>query len=164
MCYASVQAAVDAALIGDEIRVAGGTYTGVQARGGMTQVVYISKTVTLRGGYNSNLTVWNPNAYPTTLNAQGAGRVVSIVGGAAAPTLDGFIITGGDATGVTLYCPGLLGTPSGCGGGVFVYQAQATIVNNVVTHNVAEVWTGGYSAEGGGLCLSTQAGRSSLPT
>jgi hypothetical protein len=157
-CYASVQAAVDAATTGSQIRVAAGTYTGVQARAGMTQVVYISKTVTLRGGYNSNLTVWNPDAYPTTLDAQGQGRVVSIVGGAAAPTLEGFIITGGDATGVTLNCPALLGTSYGCGGGIFVYQAQATIANNVVTHNVAGVWTSGYSADGGGLCLEHAGG------
>jgi hypothetical protein len=157
-CYASVQAAVDAAAAGDEIRVATGTYSGVHARDSMTQVVYISKTVTLRGGYSSDLTAWDPDVYPTTLDAQGQGRVVSIVGSAAAPTLDSFIITGGDATGVTMNCPTFIGPSQGCGGGVFVHWAQPVIANNVVTHNVAGVSSGGSSADGGGLCLSYAGG------
>jgi hypothetical protein len=42
---------VDAASSGDEIRVATGTYTDIHQRAGITQVVYITKTVTVRGGY-----------------------------------------------------------------------------------------------------------------
>ena len=55
-CYASIQAAVDALGFSstDEIRVAQGTYTGVSARTGITQVVYLSRTVTIRGGYAIN--------------------------------------------------------------------------------------------------------------
>ena len=41
--YTSVQAAVDAASDGDVIKVAAGTYTGVSARNGVTQVVYLDK-------------------------------------------------------------------------------------------------------------------------
>ena len=78
-CYASVQAAVDAANPGDEIRVAEGAYTGVEARAGITQTVYISKTVTVRGGYISgNWDSADPVAHPTRLDAQGQGRVVVI--------------------------------------------------------------------------------------
>jgi hypothetical protein len=153
-CYASVQTAVDAASTDDEILVATGTYTGVQSRGGMTQVVYISKTVTVRGGYSSDLTAWNPDTYPTTLDAQRQGRVVSIVVGGVGPTLEGFTITGGNANGLTANCPNVGGLSDGCGGGIFVYQAHPIIVNNVVTNNVAAVSTGAHSASGGGLCLS----------
>ena len=157
-CYASVQVAVDAALTDDEIRVATGTYTGVQARDSMTQVVYISKTVTLRGGYSSDLTVWDPDVYSTTLDAQGQGRVVSIVGSSVAARLEGFIITGGNGAGMTAHCPVITGQSDGCGGGVFVHAAHPTIVGNVVTHNVAGVSAGSHSTDGGGLCLSFAGG------
>jgi hypothetical protein len=46
----TVQYAVDEALPGEEIRVATGVYTGVQVRSAITQVVFISKTVDVRGG------------------------------------------------------------------------------------------------------------------
>lgn len=150
----TVQHAVDQSDPSSEIHVATGVYTGVQARGGMTQVLYISTTVTIRGGYSSDFATWNPVAYPTTLDAQRQGRVVSIVGASFGPTLDSLTITGGDATGVTTYCPPAGGISQGCGGGVFVYQAHPIIVNNVVTNNVAAVSTGSNSASGGGLCLA----------
>ena len=35
------------------IHVAAGTYAGVSARAGVTQTVYISKTVAIRGGYTT---------------------------------------------------------------------------------------------------------------
>jgi hypothetical protein len=124
----------------------------------MTQVVYISKTVILRGGYSSDLTVWNPDVYPTTLDAQGQGRVLAIVGSSVAARVEGFIIMGGNGAGMTAHCPTITGQSDGCGGGVFVYAAHPTIVSNVVTHNVAGVSTGGRSTDGGGLCLSFAAG------
>ena len=49
--YASVQAAVDAASDNDVIKVAAGIYTGVSARAGMTQMVYLDKPLTIQGGY-----------------------------------------------------------------------------------------------------------------
>ena len=70
--YSTVQAAVDAATAGDVIKVATGVYTDVSTRQGVTQTVYVSKTVTVRGGYTTtNWTVSDPDANPTTLDAQG---------------------------------------------------------------------------------------------
>jgi hypothetical protein len=82
-CYTSVQEAVDAADdVGDVIKVATGMYTGVSARpapagyveapasGMITQVVYITKTVTVRGGYTTTFAEPpDPEANPTTLDA-----------------------------------------------------------------------------------------------
>jgi len=132
-CYASIQAAVDAAGDGDEIRVATGAYTGVNDRGGLKQVVYIDKTVTLRGGYS--LADWGmpqPDANPTTLDAQGQGRVLYITG-IISPTISGLRITGGDAK-------GLGGSRWGddAGGGVYIDRAAAAIDDSVITANIAD--------------------------
>ena len=110
-CYENVQAAVDAATPGDTIKVATGTYTDLHVRprnesngwitptGTVTQVVYISKTVTVRGGYTTtNWTTPYPITQPTTLDAQGQGRVLYITGDISS-TIEGLRITGGDAAG-----------------------------------------------------------------
>ena len=68
-CYANLQAAVDDAIPGNEIRVAAGTYGGVHGRTSpsyyygsstITQVVYISKTVRIRGGYTTTNSYADP--------------------------------------------------------------------------------------------------------
>jgi len=144
-CYATVQAAVDAANPNDEIRVTAGIYAGVSARAGVTQTVYISKTVTIRGGYTTaNWTTPNPTANLTTLDAQGLGRVLYITGDIN-PTVEGLRITGGDAA-------ALGGDPWGndAGGGVYVYEATATISNCVVYSSTASTASSG---SGGGLFL-----------
>jgi parallel beta-helix repeat protein len=139
----TVQYAVDKAGTGDEIRVASGVYTDVNNYGGLAQVVYISKTVTIHGGYTtSNWTTPYPITQPTTLDAQGQGRVLYITGNIS-PTIEGLRITGGDAT-------GLGGDPWGvgsAGGGVYIITATATLSNNQVFTNTAYF--------GGGLYLSS---------
>jgi hypothetical protein len=127
-----MQAAVDAATPGDVIKVAAGTYTDIHSRAGVTQVVYISKSVTIRGGYTtSDWTSPNPEANPTTLDARGLGRSV-VISGTITPTVQGLRITGGDAS-------GLGGGWGGhdAGGGLYLHKAAATIIGCVVYSNTA---------------------------
>jgi hypothetical protein len=131
--YNTVQAAVDAADPGDVIKVAAGTYTGVHARAGVTQVLYISQTVTVRGGYT--LANWNtadPVAHPTTLDAQGQGRVIFVSAVNVIPVIEGLRITGGDAS-------GLGGDPWGddAGGGIYVNVATPIVRYNFIYGNTA---------------------------
>jgi len=149
--YSSVQQAVDAAPTGGTIKVAG-YCSGVQMRGGLTQTVYVSKTVTIRGGYtttNGFADPPDPAANPTTLDAQGLGRVM-VITGTITPTIEGLRITGGDAT-------LLEGGRYDCdaGGGVYVHSATATISNCMVTSNIASTNGPGL---GGGVYLTYAEG------
>lgn len=146
-CFSSVQNAVDAADdSGDVVKVAAGTYTGVSTRNGLTQMAYINKSLTIRGGYTtSNWNTPDPAANQTTLDAQGQGRVL-VISGNIAPTIEGLHITGGNADGLG----GHLGFWD-AGGGVLVYTATVTIGNCVIHNNTANTTNVGY---GGGLYLS----------
>jgi uncharacterized repeat protein (TIGR01451 family) len=164
---ATIQRAVDVANHGEEVRVAAGTYTGahevLDGRTGYTytQVVFVDKAVTLRGGYSAgDWNVSDPAANPTIVDAQQQGRGVSIVGTYGehpTVTVDGFTITGGDYTG--------LGNPAGvssrvcrgtghdCGGGLSAFNAVFLLRNTAITGNVASRAGAGRNGVGGGVYL-----------
>jgi uncharacterized repeat protein (TIGR01451 family) len=147
--YSVIQNAADAAGDGDIIKVATGVYAGVNVRPAppgypgpsmITQVVYISKSVTLRGGYDTAFSEPpDPVTNLTTLDAQGQGRVL-VIGGAISPTIGGLRITGGDATGL-----GGGRWSYDAGGGMYSIDATTTFKNNQVVGNIARY--------GGGLAL-----------
>jgi hypothetical protein len=132
-CYANVQDAVSAAVAGDEIRVAAGTYTGVNSNGGHAQHLYINKALTIRGGYTTaDWTTPDPVTNVTELQAQTLGRVV-YVEQAATVTLAGLRLTYGNATGLgghTTY----QGTKD-AGSAVYTYKATLTLENCQVLHS-----------------------------
>ncbi|HFD40704.1 MAG TPA: DUF11 domain-containing protein, partial [Anaerolineae bacterium] len=181
----TVQYAVDQANDGDEIRVAEGVYTGVQDRpvptgypsppasGLIAQVVYISKTVTVRGGYTT--ADWNtsdPEANPTTLDAEGLGRGM-VIAGEINSTVEGLRFTGGDAAGLGgsqwgdggggMYIIGATAIISNSrvfsntaehGGGLYLYYSEATLSGNTVCSNTAGDEGGGLAVKSGTATLS----------
>ena len=150
---ASVQHAVDVAKPGDEIRVAAGIFNGVNARprndvsatGLVTQLVYISKTVTIRGGYSSDFNAWNPMVYSTTLDAQGRGRAIYITGDIS-PTFEGLHITNGDAANLG----GGVVLNGNVGGGMYAISATVFFRHNQVSNNTAV----GPLSGGGGVYMA----------
>lgn len=105
--YSTIQAAVEVAVTGDVIKVAQGTYSDMHHIPALdtdiftaTQMVAITKSITLQGGYST--TDWetpDPQANPTILDASGLGRVM-VISGTITPTISGFQITNGDASGL----------------------------------------------------------------
>ncbi|MGD9098951.1 MAG: choice-of-anchor Q domain-containing protein [Anaerolineae bacterium] len=134
----TVQRAIDVAEPLDEIWVATGTYTGTAGT-----VADIEKSVTLLGGWDAGFTVRDSTLNPTTLDAQGAGRVMYIHGHIS-PTIDGFTITGGNASNTSDY--------AAYGGGIHSRDANPIITHNVITGNVASDSPDAHG-RGGGLYL-----------
>ena len=91
-CFSSISAALAAAHDGDTIQVASGAYT---------EYVVITRTVTVQGGWNSDFTARDPNAYPTIIRPpDDTFSVVHLQGQFGVPTattppFDGFVVTGG---------------------------------------------------------------------
>ena len=123
-CYAQLQGAVDAADDGDELLVAAGLYTGVSDRNGTAQLVYLDKSITIRGGYHPDTWVPDPALNATILDAQGLGRVLFIIGDVS-PVVDGFHLINGSAEN---------------GGGVHIDTAAVVLSHNEVYSNWAEGW------------------------
>ena len=117
--YTNVQDAVSAAIAGDEIRVAAGTYAGT---------VTLNKNLTLRGGFTTtNWVTPDPDQNPTTIDAQSSGRVVEVSNGISA-TVSGFRLTGGSAAN---------------GAGVYNYNGTLTLEDNQICGNEAILDNGG---------------------
>jgi hypothetical protein len=120
--YTDVQMAVDAGQDGSLVQVAG-YCSGVGVRGGFTQTVYVSRSLTLRGGYTA--TDWAaPRHGPTVLDAQELGRVVYVTGTAMiTPLIENLHIANGRGD---------------YGAGIYVGRdVNATLRNDVIYWNEA---------------------------
>ena len=166
---ATVQQAVDKAAAGDEIRVAAGTYSGVNTTGGYTQTVYLDKSVILRGGYTTtNWVESDPTANPTILDANHQGRVIFIYSGS--PTIEGFTLQNGQPAANSGDVDDIHGgairirsggsptiqyntiisnaTVSGGQGGGIYDSGSSTIQHNIIRNNTS------LSGHGGGIALN----------
>jgi hypothetical protein len=159
----TIQHAVHEATEGDELRIAAGAYTGaeqVYAMGAgqmttMTQVVIVTKTLTLRGGYTTG--DWDtpdPEANPTVVDAEGFGRGLTIVGdGAQTVTVEGLTITGGnyDGLGNPFAAGQCVMTNGDCGGGLYAHGVAIIVRSAVISGNVGS--QSSQSSMGGGAYL-----------
>ncbi len=158
--YRDLQTAVDAASEGGVIKVAGGVYTNVNNRANLAQVVYISKSVTLLGGYGPDWTNPNPALYPVVVNPGRAGRGITVMGPVTV-TLDGLTLTGGDASGLqsnlggALYAENvrlavrnsrLISNTARQGGALYTNNSTGTVESNLFNDNYA-LWGGGMYLE-----------------
>ncbi len=172
-CYTLIQAAVNAAVPGDAIRVAEGTYY---------ESVTLTKSVTLEGGWGADFGARDWTCYTTTIDARRAGPAIRIEG-TVSPTIEGFVITGGDGTpgargggGVQIYRPAFqpgsavlirhniitgnlacrASTCAGDGGGVAVYNSAAILEHNAIIGNIAQLTTTN-GGRGGGVYVGASA-------
>lgn len=129
-CYSSVQAAVDAASPGHEIRIAGGTY----APGGTVAV--ITKELYIIGAFDPAFSGSDPDMYETVLDADWGGSVISITN-AGHIELYHLTLTNGDGTGNL--------TGMGAGGGIFNDNTNLLVAHSVITDNL-----GSHSGRGWG--------------
>jgi hypothetical protein len=169
--YPSVQTAVNAATpLSNVIKVAGDCI-GVEQWAGDYQVAYISKSLTIRGGYTTtNWAVSDPAVNTTTLDAQWSGRVLYITGTGTTVTVENLRVINGDAEGSdgggvyndassALTLDGV--TISDCGsggldrGGGIYNEGVLTLTNVTLTDNEAYLDGGGMYNIGGSVTLTS---------
>ena len=164
--YTTVQAAIDAAAAGDEIRIASGIYTDVISRAGQWQIAYVTRSVALRGGFTT--TNWftpDLSLNSVTLDAGAAGRVI-YVGAGLTVTLEGLRARSGAITGngggiyaaspLTLTQMNVLSNnASGYGGGLYA-QSSVALSGTHLSANIAVTGGGGAYVLGDLIAAGSQ--------
>lgn len=155
----SLQVAIDNAREGDLIKMAGGTYTTMDTRNGQTQMGYITKTLTIQGGYyryttDNSVTEgrytpndWEvpfPDLNPTILDGQGKGRIFYVLDEkrvdsegnpiAVEPTITGVTVKNGNSAGLK----GPQGNSFDAGGAIYLDNTKAKISNVDISNSTAD--------------------------
>ncbi|USN99555.1 MAG: hypothetical protein H6810_02485 [Phycisphaeraceae bacterium] len=133
-----IQAGINAAVTGDEVVVAPGTYAEI--------IDFAGKAITVRSSGGADVTILDA----TSVADPGDGLpVVRFDNGEGADSvLEGFTLTGGTGDTATIGSSG-----HGVGGGVWIYGATPTIRDCVIEHNSAFLG-GGLFVYQGGLTLT----------
>ncbi len=142
-----LQTALGMASDGTALSIGEGTYTG---SGGA--VLTVTHSLTLYGGWDGTTTtppVRDPDAHPTTMDAEGVRRGV-YVGGAITVTLEGFTVTNGVAH---FKGAGLLATDA------HLTLRGMTFYSNVISTTARTAFGGGARVEGGTLYVEASTFR-----
>ncbi|MDJ0582558.1 cadherin domain-containing protein [Crocosphaera sp.] len=157
--FGTLQSAIAAAQAGDQIWVAGGTYTPGTER---TDSFVLQNDVAIYGGFagtetslnqrdiNNNVTILSGDIGTVGDDSDNSYHVVRAEGSFISPIstntlLDGFTISDGNANG---------STDDGNGGGVFLDNANPTLSNIIFTENNATNGGGLYSENGSNPILT----------
>lgn len=159
----TIQAGINAAISGDQVWAAGGTYV---------ERITAKTGVALYGGYSGSGTTRDIRAYVTTIDGGAGGSVITMPADANSGTIvDGFTIQNGlSAYGGGIYCKGspvishnvicqnntykVTGPPltGGEGGGIYCDAGSPLIANNIIRGNYAP---GATDGAGGGISCTT---------
>ena len=172
--FTDVQAALDVAVFGDEIRVAGGRYVPTvrsQPADPRTETFALVEGVALRGGFAGLADPTAPDRRDLVANAsilsgdllgndgpagndENVYHVVTATALTSAAILDGFTISGGNAHAAS---------PNSMGGGMYVSGGAPRIENNVFLRNKGYYGGGIYlSASDAEIVASTFQGNDAL--
>lgn len=133
--YSTIQDAIDSANENDVIKIATGTYTESRMVGDLRQVAYISKSLSIIGGYTNSFTEpSNPDNNLTILDGEDMGRVIYVTGNITV-TITGLHIQRGNSSDL------------GNGAGLYANSANVIISDNEVYNNLS------YPNFGGGVYL-----------
>ena len=135
--YPTVQSAIEAAVDGDTVHVAAGTY--------VENIDYIGKNIELLSDLGADVTI---------LDGGQAGPVVTFAGGESDQAiLNGFSVVNGAAeSGGGILCQGsspiiaeslIVGNSADLGGGVLLSASDATVMNCTISDNQSVVYGGG---------------------
>jgi len=153
-------------------------YTDINTMGGHPQVIYLNKSVTLRGGYiYSHIleghATWLPSPVPAQVDAHGAGRCLYVTGNVT-PTLELLSFVNGDAAkGGNVYIEGsrarllgirILNGTAQSGGGLYLKRSFAflsllSVENNTATDGGGLYIEGGHPIIAGGFIQQNIAER-----
>ena len=172
--HTALQNTIDLAPAGSIIKIAG-ECAGIQTIDGQTQTAYISKTLTLDGGYEVG--DWSNPTSMSTLDAEENGRVIYITSGITV-TLNRLIIQNGsieNRNGGGIYAIGTFANPTslflnqtwvtnnrtigffGSGAAIQSFFATINLDDSVIAHNSSTQNGGGIALIGSQAHLNMQA-------